>query len=102
MVFFFIPKNSFFLPSLGLPEKFEIVWVDGGHQFPVVAWDIMLAYNYLEDGGFMFIHDYYVEPAKASQVKDTIDYIKNRIKEKVWYLPSNNKSVIHKTLCIRR
>jgi len=98
----FIPKNSFFLPSLEVPQKFELIWVDGDHKFPAVAWDIMFAYNYLIKGGFMFIHDYRVNHDKNSQVKDTIDYIASRIKEKVWYLPSNDKCLASKTLCIRK
>lgn len=98
----FIAKNSFFLPSLGLPEEFEIIWVDGGHRFPVVAWDIMFAYNHLREDGFMLMHDYYVTPARTSQVKDTLDCVVSLIKEKVWYLPSDAKSQIAKTVCIRK
>jgi len=101
----FIDRNTFFLSSLKLPEKFEMIWVDGGHKFPAVAWDIMFAYNYLQEGGFMFMHDYSVNPSKQSQVKDVLDYVSSRIKEKIWLLPVSpnpEKNEIAKTVCIRK
>ncbi len=34
-----IKANSIFLPSLGL-EAFDLIWVDGSHLYPEVAWEI--------------------------------------------------------------
>jgi len=36
----FIQANSFYLPSL-VQGKFDLIWIDGGHLYPEVAWDIM-------------------------------------------------------------
>jgi len=97
----FIPENSFFLPSLRLPKEFEMIWIDGGHAFPVVAWDIMYSYNHLRKGGFVFMHDYSLEPANHLKIKETLDYISSRIKEKIWILPSVGDDNA-KTACIRK
>lgn len=97
----FIPKNSFSLSSLGLPKEFEMIWVDGGHAFPIVAWDIMYSYNHLKKSGFMFMHDYSIEPFPHLRIKETLDYISSRIKEKIWILPSVGNDNA-KTACIRK
>jgi len=80
----FMATNSFFLPSLDLPEKFDIIFVDGDHTYPQVAGDIMFAYNHIKSGGFLFMHDCRVVSGKPSNdVSRTIYWIKNRIKEEV-------------------
>lgn len=101
----FIQSNTFFLPSLELPNRFELIWVDGGHKFPVVAWDIMFAYNHLSSGGFMLMHDYSVESYPMSQVKDVVDYMDGRIKERIQILPPTLDLKISenaKIICIRK
>lgn len=102
----FVESNTFFLSSLKLPDLFELIWVDGGHNFPVVAWDIMFAYNHLRPGGFMFMHDYCLKPLSyTSQVDNVVRYMDGRIKEKIWLLPSSSKpekSKCSKTVCIRK
>jgi predicted O-methyltransferase YrrM len=40
----FIEANSFFLPGLVEPS-FDIVWLDGGHLYPSVAWDFCNAWH---------------------------------------------------------
>jgi len=80
----FIEKNSFFLPSLDIPDSYDLIWVDGGHQYPAVAWDIMYSYNHLKPGGFIFMHDY---GRKKTDVKNVIDHIQTVIKEKINFLP---------------
>ena len=97
----FIPENSFFLPSLELPGMFEIIWIDGGHDFPAVAWDIMFAYSHLQHGGFMFMHDYSIEPMQYTRVKNVLEYISTRIKEKILILPSVGNDNA-KTACIKK
>ena len=100
----YINSNSFFLPSLGLPKKFELILVDGSHVYPAVAWDIMFSYSRLRKGGFMFIHDYSTE-SKTLKVKEAVDYVAKRIPEKVLYFPGSVKvSELKKNLipCIRK
>lgn len=72
--------NSFFLPSLALPKKFDLIFVDGGHRYPVVAWDVMFAYNHLRSDGFVFFHDY---NGGKRHITETIKYMKNIIDEKI-------------------
>lgn len=81
-----IEQNSFFLPSLGLPEKFDLVFVDGDHCFPAVAWDTMWAYGHVREGGFLFMDDY-----QDSAVRTTMEYIKARISETIHLLPAQQK-----------
>lgn len=78
----FIEKNSFFLSSLGLPKEFDLIWVDGNHCFPAVAWDIAFAYSHLKEDGFLFMDDY-----GKKDIRETIDYIKKRINETIQMLP---------------
>lgn len=80
----FIEKNSFFLPSMGLPREFDLIYVDGGHKYPIVAWDIMFAYNSIRSGGFVFFDNYdRTEP----DVKLAIDHIRGIISEEIKTLP---------------
>jgi len=85
----FIRSNSFFLPALGLPEKFDLIWVDGGHYFPVVAWDVMFAYDHIKEGGFVLIDDYSntIPDICRHDVTKTVDYIGERISETIKFLP---------------
>jgi len=76
----FIEKNSFFLPSMGLPQKFGFIYVDGGHWYPVVAWDIMFAYHRLRPDGFAFFHDY---GDGVTDVNLVLEYIKDLIDEEI-------------------
>lgn len=86
----FIESNSFFLPSLELPDKFDFIWVDGSHILPALAWDMMFAYNHLRPGGVMGMHDYLVSgKPHFREGKIVIDYIESRIKEKILLLPGH-------------
>lgn len=96
----FIKRNSFFLPSMGLPREFDLIYVDGGHKYPVVAWDTMFAYNSLRPGGFMFFHDYRSD--QETDVKPTIKYIKNIISEKIKMLPGDMMPSIRRVVWFRK
>lgn len=48
--------NSFFLTS-HVSGPFDLIWVDGGHLFPEVAWDICNAWNMCSPGGFILCDD---------------------------------------------
>ena len=79
----FHSKNSFFLPTFA-KKKFDLIWVDGGHDYPSVAWDIMFAYNNCKKGGYIFMHD--VSEVKHD-VLPVINYIKSIIPEEIKDLP---------------
>jgi len=100
----FIESNSFFLPSLGLPEQFELIFVDGDHTYPAVAWDIMFSYGRLAKDGLLFIHDYELETKTLNHVNRVVEYIRSRIREKIYLLPeyADPKWMNGKMACIRK
>ena len=53
----FIQKNSLLLPFNSKKNKFDLIWVDGAHGYPVVAMDIMNSLTCLSSGGSMFVDD---------------------------------------------
>jgi len=79
--------NTFFLPTLDLPEKFELILADGDHIYPQVAGDIMFAYSRIAEGGFLFIHDYYEQQSPSCHVKEVVDWLAQRIPEKLFVFP---------------
>jgi len=87
-----IEQNSFFLPSMVLPDEFDIILVDGIHNYPQVSADHAYAYNHMTEGGFMFMHDYDTPKSKdrihpKNQVGEVVDWIAKRIPEKVFLFP---------------
>lgn len=83
----FIESNSFFLSALDLPKQFELIFVDGGHVYPIVASDIMFSYHALADGGFLFMHDYELDPKTNNDVSNAVNWMSWRIKEQIFFLP---------------
>ena len=51
-----VEGNSFFLPSL-CNKTYDLIWVDGGHLFPDVSWDICNAFHSCKVGGHILIDD---------------------------------------------
>ena len=45
-------------------EKFDLIWVDGAHGYPVVAMDIVNSLACLSKEGFMFIDDVWVSRSR--------------------------------------
>lgn len=82
-----INSNSFFLPSLNLPNEFEFILVDGAHDFPQVAGDIMYSYSRISDGGFLFMHDYTITPQRGLDVGVCVNWVQKRIPEKIFLFP---------------
>ncbi|MHA1491063.1 MAG: class I SAM-dependent methyltransferase [Promethearchaeota archaeon] len=80
----FIERNSFYLPIMNLPDTFDLIWVDGGHNYPTVSWDLMYSYNRLKKKGFIFMHDY---NRLGTDVKHAIDALSEIVPEKINYLP---------------
>ena len=56
----FEQKNSLEL-LFNKEEKYEIIWVDGAHGYPVIGMDIVNALSHLERDGFIFIDDVWVD-----------------------------------------
>ncbi len=49
-------QNSAFLFDADLPD-FDLIWLDGGHVFPEVAWDHFYCLSKLQPGGWIFTDD---------------------------------------------
>ena len=85
-------KNSGFLWQEKLPE-FDLIWLDGGHQYPVVAWDHFYALSKLTAGGWLFSDDI-VRPDEDDRPEEdprfdayhTIEYYSKRMQNKFEYL----------------
>ena len=82
-----LKANSFFLPSLDMPKKFELIFVDGSHIYQAVAWDIMYAYGAISPGGFLYMHDYEAMTKTDNHVNLVVEYMRSRIRETIWLLP---------------
>jgi len=48
--------NSAFMFDIDLPD-FDLIWLDGGHVFPEVAWDHFYCLSKLRPGGWVFTDD---------------------------------------------
>ena len=81
-----IKKNSFFLSTMDLPNKFDIILVDGDHDYPQVGADIMFAYSHIVEGGFIFMHDYSIVQSNDN-VTHAVDWIKQRVPERISLFP---------------
>lgn len=53
--------DSFLLPGR-LQPGFDLVWVDGGHRYPVVAWDICNAFHLCAPNGWVLCDDVLTQP----------------------------------------
>jgi len=53
--------NLVLINSLFLHDKvdgtFDLIWVDGGHNYPEIAWDLCNSYNLLNKGGILMCDD---------------------------------------------
>lgn len=89
--------NSFFLPGQ-IKGEFDLIWVDGGHLYPEVAWDICNAYHFCSPGGFVMVDDVithhrgfrdaYVSP-DSHQV---LEYVAARTRETPIYFLKRNSA----------
>lgn len=82
-----IKTNSFFLSSVDLPKEFKLILVDGTHELPQVAGDIMYGYGRISDGGFLFMHDYTPRPQRTLDVGVVVHWIEKRISERIFLFP---------------
>ena len=87
-----IKKNSGFLWEENLPD-FDLIWLDGGHQYPVVAWDHFYSLSKLAAGGWLFSDDI-VRPGSDKKSDNhprfdafhTIEYYSRRLPHEFEYL----------------
>jgi predicted O-methyltransferase YrrM len=57
----FVEANSFFLPERA-PGPYDLIWMDGGHLYPEVAWDMCNAWHMCRPGGLILCDDVYTDP----------------------------------------
>jgi len=84
-----IRRNSFFVPEI-VEGRFDLVWVDGGHLYPEIAWDLCNAYHLLRPGGVLMcddvipdsngLRDSYVSPDSHAVLR----YITERTHDPMW------------------
>lgn len=58
----FIPANSFHMPTHLAGRKFDLIWLDGSHDYPAVAWDMFYALHSLNPGGWLLADDIFCHP----------------------------------------
>jgi predicted O-methyltransferase YrrM len=61
-----VEANSFFLLD-AIAGPFDAIWVDAGHKFPDVAWDICNAFHLARPGGIVMLDDVTTDPAFATK-----------------------------------
>lgn len=79
----FVESNSFFLPAVA-PGPYDLIWMDGGHLYPEVAWDMCNAWHMCRPGGMILCDDIYTDPkgrdAYGSYAGyEVIDYLAQRL-----------------------
>lgn len=57
----FVESNSFFLPEVA-PGPYDLIWMDGGHLYPEVAWDMCNAWHMCRPGGTVLCDDIFTHP----------------------------------------
>jgi len=81
-----IKTNTFFLQEkLNINEKFDLIWVDGGHLYPEIAWDLCTAYNLLNHGGFLLCDDviFTKKEFKSDYVSSESSQVLNYLEERI-------------------
>lgn len=83
-----IESNSFFLLDK-VNEKFDLIWVDGGHLYPEVAWDLCSAYHLCREGGQVLCDDViplktlYKDRYVSTESFEVLEYLQARIPVKL-------------------
>lgn len=84
-----IKRNSFFLNEV-VDEKYDLIWVDGGHLYPEISWDICNTYHLCNWNGWIMYDDIipYQKNGQGMENSDAfsvLEYIKQRIESKIVY-----------------
>lgn len=86
----FVEKNSFFLPSVA-PGPYDLIWMDGGHLYPEVAWDMCNAWHMCRPGGMIMCDDVFTHPKGGDGVYGNLDahsvieYLRTRVDADICY-----------------
>lgn len=90
-----IELNSFFLPEKVSPG-FDLLWMDGGHNWPEVGWDLCNAWHLARSGGIIMCDDVMTDPRAGDsfgrdQSHRAIAYLADRAGiEPVYFLKREN------------
>jgi|SaaInlStandDraft_3_1057020.scaffolds.fasta_scaffold40227_2 predicted O-methyltransferase YrrM len=82
--------NSLFLNDK-VNGKFDLIWVDGGHNYPEIAWDLCNSYNLLNDGGILMCDDIikmeknFARGFVSTDSYRVLEYINQRINTDITY-----------------
>ena len=68
----FVEQNSFFLPAAA-PGPYDLIWMDGGHLYPEVAWDMCNAWHMCKPGGIIMCDDVFTHPNAGDGVYGNLD-----------------------------
>ena len=52
-----VRANTAWLMTQDIPEAFDLIWLDGGHRYPEIAWDHFFCMQRLAPGGWLFSDD---------------------------------------------
>jgi len=86
----YIERNSFFAPGV-LDGQFDFIWIDGGHLYPEIAWDICNAYNLCAPGGWILCDDVMTHPRAertdyvSSDSHHVLEYVAERNNDPLAY-----------------
>ncbi len=58
----FLPANSFHMPKHLAGRRFDLIWVDGSHDYPAIAWDMFHALHSLNPDGWLLADDVFRHP----------------------------------------
>lgn len=84
-----IETNSFFVPERVEPG-FDLIWMDGGHNWPEVGWDICNAWHLARRGALIMCDDVIPNPrggdaAGADQSHIVLQYLAQRVDLRIDY-----------------
>jgi predicted O-methyltransferase YrrM len=74
------------------PGAFDLIWVDGGHLYPEIAWDLAFAFRLVRPGGWVAVDDIVFSPAAAARgytgtaTLEALEYVTARTGTDVSYL----------------
>lgn len=91
-------KNSIHLLGEDLP-KFDLIWLDGGHFYPEVAWDHFYCMHRLNKGGWLFSDDIVrpedCERGRAPDPWNVLQYFNDRFQDKFRLLLKRENVIDH-------
>ena len=84
-------SNSFFLLDVIGNQEFDLVWVDGGHLYPEVAWDLANGFHVCRRGGWLLCDDVLIHPdgynngLTNTDSYEVLKYMQKRIDSQIVY-----------------